>query len=123
MLLEVSCLFFSQARSTNEIEMQALLEFKSQVAENKREVLASWNNSSPPCNWIGVRCGRKQERVISLDLGGFKLAGVISPSIGNLSFLRSLNLADNSFGSIIPREMGMLFRLQYLNMVGYNMRI
>lgn len=100
---------------------QALLEFKSQVSENnKREVLASWNHSSPFCNWIGVTCGRRRERVISLNLGGFKLTGVISPSIGNLSFLRLLNLADNSFGSTIPQKVGRLFRLQYLNM-SYNL--
>ncbi|XP_024011446.1 LRR receptor-like serine/threonine-protein kinase EFR [Eutrema salsugineum] len=116
MLLEVITVVFAQSRFSNETDKKALLEFKSQVAENKREVLASWNNSSPVCNWIGVTCGHKQERVISLDLGGFKLAGVISPSIGNLSFLRLLNLADNSFGSTIPQEVGMLFRLQYLNM-------
>uniref|UniRef100_A0A1J3FC10 non-specific serine/threonine protein kinase n=2 Tax=Noccaea caerulescens TaxID=107243 RepID=A0A1J3FC10_NOCCA len=116
MLLEVFTLVFAQARFSNDTDMKALLEFKSQVAENKREVLASWNNSSPLCSWIGVTCGHKQERVISLDVGGFKLAGAISPSIGNLSFLRSLNLADNSFGSTIPQEVGMLFRLQYLNM-------
>ncbi|KAF8113426.1 hypothetical protein N665_0050s0076 [Sinapis alba] len=117
MLFEISTVVFAQkARFSSETDMKALLEFKSQAAENNSEVLSSWNNSSPLCNWTGVTCGRRQERVVSLDLGGFKLAGVISPSIGNLSFLRLLNLADNSFGSTIPGEVGMLFRLQYLNM-------
>ncbi|KAG7551356.1 Leucine-rich repeat typical subtype [Arabidopsis thaliana x Arabidopsis arenosa] len=120
LLLQVCCVVFAQARFSNETDMQALLEFKSQVSENKREVLASWNHSSPLCNWIGVICGRRQERVISLNLGGFKFTGVISPSIGNLSFLRFLNLGDNSFGSTIPQEVGRLFRLQYLNM-SYNL--
>jgi len=120
MLLQVCILVFAQARFSNETDMQALLEFKSQVTENKREVLASWNHSFPLCHWIGITCGRKQERVTSLDLGGFKLSGSISPSIGNLSFLRSLNLGDNSFQSNIPQEVGMLFRLRYLNM-SYNL--
>ncbi|XP_023636467.1 LRR receptor-like serine/threonine-protein kinase EFR [Capsella rubella] len=120
LLLQVCCVFFAEARFSNETDMKALLEFKSQVSENKRELLASWNHSSPFCNWIGVLCGRKEGRVISLDLGGFKLAGAISPSIGNFSFLRLLNLGDNSFGGIIPQEVGMLFRLQYLNM-SYNL--
>ncbi|EOA19917.1 hypothetical protein CARUB_v10000167mg, partial [Capsella rubella] len=96
LLLQVCCVFFAEARFSNETDMKALLEFKSQVSENKRELLASWNHSSPFCNWIGVLCGRKEGRVISLDLGGFKLAG------------------------IIPQEVGMLFRLQYLNM-SYNL--
>ncbi|XP_018446824.1 LRR receptor-like serine/threonine-protein kinase EFR isoform X2 [Raphanus sativus] len=117
MLLQVSTVVFAQPRFSSETDMRALLELKSQAAENNTEVLSSWNNSTPLCNWIGVTCGgRKQERVTSLDLGGFKLAGVISPSIGNLSFLRSLNLAENSFTSTIPPEVGMLFRLRYLNM-------
>lgn len=113
---EAFTVLFAQARFSSETDMKALLEFKSQAAENNTEVLSSWNSSSPLCSWTGVTCGRKRERVVSLDLGGFKLAGVISPSIGNLSFLRVLNLADNSFTSTIPGEVGMLFRLQYLNM-------
>ncbi|KAG2300030.1 hypothetical protein Bca52824_036502 [Brassica carinata] len=116
MFLQVFTVVFAQARFSSETDIKALLEFKSKAAENNSEVLSSWNNSSPLCNWTGVTCGRRRERVVSLDLGGFKLAGVISPSIGNLSFLRSLNLADNSFTSTIPREVGMLSRLQYLNM-------
>ncbi|KAL1189113.1 LRR receptor-like serine/threonine-protein kinase EFR [Cardamine amara subsp. amara] len=120
LLFEVCSVVFAQARFSNETDMEALLEFKSQVSENKRDVLASWNHSSPVCNWIGVTCGRRRERVISLDLGGFNLAGAISPSIGNLSFLRLLNLAENSFESTIPQELGKLFRLQYLNM-SYNL--
>ncbi|XP_010493149.1 PREDICTED: LRR receptor-like serine/threonine-protein kinase EFR [Camelina sativa] len=120
LLLHFCSVVFGQFRFSNETDMKALLEFKSQVSENKREVLSSWNHSSSYCNWIGVLCGRKERRVISLDLGGFKLAGTISPSIGNLSFLRLLNLGDNSFGSTIPQEVGMLHRLQYLNM-SYNL--
>ncbi|EFH53802.1 hypothetical protein ARALYDRAFT_905940 [Arabidopsis lyrata subsp. lyrata] len=104
---------------TDESDRQALLEFKSQVSEGKRDALSSWNNSFPLCSWKGVRCGRKHKRVTRLDLGGLQLGGVISPSIGNLSFLISLNLYDNSFGGTIPQEMGNLFRLQHLNM-SYN---
>ncbi|CAL9247275.1 unnamed protein product, partial [Arabidopsis halleri] len=101
---------------TDETDRQALLEFKSQVSEGKRGVLSSWNHSLPLCNWNGVTCGRKHKRVTRLDLGELQLGGVISPSIGNLSFLISLNLSDNSFGGTIPREVGNLFRLEHLDM-------
>ncbi|CAL9247340.1 unnamed protein product [Arabidopsis halleri] len=101
---------------TDESDRQALLEFKSQVSEGKRNALSSWNNSFPLCSWKGVRCGRKHKRVTLLDLNGLQLGGLISPSIGNLSFLISLNLSDNSFGGTIPREVGNLFRLHYLDM-------
>ncbi|EOA23533.1 hypothetical protein CARUB_v10016726mg [Capsella rubella] len=100
----------------DETDKQALLGFKSQVSVDKRALLSSWNQSFPLCNWTGVTCGRKHKRVTRLDLGGLRLGGVISPSIGNLSFLISLNLSDNSFGGTIPQEVGNLFRLKYLFM-------
>ncbi|CAL9247285.1 unnamed protein product [Arabidopsis halleri] len=116
-LLALSTLMLLEAyRFTDETDRQALLEFKSQVSEGKRDVLSSWNNSFPLCRWKGVRCGRKHKRVTLLDLNGLQLGGVISPSIGNLSFLISLNLSDNSFGGTIPREVGNLFRLEHLDM-------
>ncbi|CAF1952724.1 BnaCnng22800D [Brassica napus] len=97
-------------------DRQALLQLRSQVSEKKRVVLSSWNNSVPLCNWDKVRCGLKHKRVTGLNLGGLQLGGVISPYIGNLSFLISLNLSDNSFGGTIPHEVGSLLRLRYLSM-------
>ncbi|KAL1220199.1 putative LRR receptor-like serine/threonine-protein kinase [Cardamine amara subsp. amara] len=101
---------------SDETDKRALLEFKSHVYEGKKVVLSSWNNSFPVCNWKGVTCGRKHKRVTGLDLEGLQLGGVISPSIGNLSFLISLYLSNNSFGGTIPQEVGNLFRLEYLYM-------
>lgn len=101
---------------TYETDRQALLEFKSQVSEDTRLVLSSWNHSLPLCNWKGVSCGRKHKRVADLNLGGFQLDGVISSSIGNLSFLISLDLSNNSFVGTIPQKLGNLFRLKYLDM-------
>ncbi|EFH53624.1 predicted protein [Arabidopsis lyrata subsp. lyrata] len=101
---------------TDETDMQALLEFKSQISEEKIDVLSSWNHSFPLCSWTGITCGRKHKRVIGLDLKGLQLSGVISPYIGNLSFLIWLNLSDNSFGGTIPQEVGNLFRLKHLDM-------
>ncbi|KAG5575676.1 hypothetical protein H5410_055810 [Solanum commersonii] len=57
----------------------------------------SWNDSSHFCHWPGVTCGIKYQIVTHLNLKGKRLAGSISPYIGNLSFLNSLDLSDNSF--------------------------
>ncbi|KAJ4873455.1 Leucine-rich repeat protein kinase family protein [Raphanus sativus] len=103
-------------KNTYETDKQALLKFKSEVSEEKEVLLSSWNNSFSLCKWTGVTCGRKHKRVTGLDLGGFQLGGVISPFIGNLSFLISLDFNSNSFGGTIPQELGKLFRLQHLNM-------
>ncbi|KFK34132.1 hypothetical protein AALP_AA5G105200 [Arabis alpina] len=97
-------------------DRQALLEFKSQVSQDKRALLSSWNHSFPLCNWEGVTCGRKDKRVTHLELGSLQLGGVISPSIGNLSFLVTLDLYENFFGGNIPQEVGNMFRLEYLDL-------
>ncbi|EOA26156.1 hypothetical protein CARUB_v10019594mg [Capsella rubella] len=115
LLLACYALMLLEARVfTDETDRQALLEFKSQISEDKRVFLSSWNHSFTLCKWTGVTCGRKHKRVISLDLVGLQLGGIISPSIGNLSFLIYLDLSNNSFGGTIPQEFGNLFRLEYL---------
>ncbi|KAF8082707.1 hypothetical protein N665_0809s0009 [Sinapis alba] len=117
LFLSFSALMLLEALgNSEETDKQALLKFKSQISEEKKVLLSSWNNSFPLCKWTGVTCGRKHKRVTGLDLGEFQLGGVISPFIGNLSFLISLNFSDNSFGGTIPQELGNLFRLQYLDM-------
>ncbi|CAN7099475.1 unnamed protein product [Brassica rapa subsp. narinosa] len=109
--------FYCQASSfTDQTDKQALLEFQSNLSPSSRVSLASWNESFDLCNWIGVTCARKHKRVTTLNLSGMKLSGVISHSIGNLSFLTTLSLAHNSFHGSIPPEVGKLFRLQHLNL-------
>jgi LRR receptor-like serine/threonine-protein kinase EFR len=111
--------FSLAATLSNETDKHALLEFKSLIHDNP-SVLASWNESFQFCQWVGVTCGLKHQRVIGLNLKDQKLVGTISPHLGNLSFLRSLNLANNSFSGGIPSEVGHLIRLQNLNL-SYNL--
>lgn len=49
-----------------------------------------------------------------MDLQGSALRGSISPYIGNLSFLRWIDLKDNLLHGEIPREITHLFRLEAL---------
>ncbi|XP_058109300.1 probable LRR receptor-like serine/threonine-protein kinase At3g47570 [Magnolia sinica] len=51
-----------------------------------------------------------------LEPHGPQLVGHVSPHIGNLSFLRRINLSTNKFGGKIPQEIGRLFRLQILQL-------
>ncbi|XP_043687564.1 LRR receptor-like serine/threonine-protein kinase EFR [Telopea speciosissima] len=98
----------------NETDRLSLLEFKKQTYD-PYEALSSWNDSIHFCNWEGITCGhRHQQRVIRLDLQGKGLGGNISRSIGNLTFLHFLNIANNSFHGKIPQEVGNLIRLQYI---------
>ncbi|KAI3930053.1 hypothetical protein MKW92_014913 [Papaver armeniacum] len=103
--------------TTNETDRIALLAFKDGIDLDPFHVLNSWNISVNFCQWSGVTCGKKhQQRVVDLSLEGHSLMGSLSPSIGNLTFLRSINLAKSKFHGSIPQEVGGLFRLQYLNL-------
>ncbi|KAM4093813.1 hypothetical protein ACB094_06G147200 [Castanea mollissima] len=118
-LISLLCLqpTITAAAPTNETDHFALLKFKESVPQDPYNIFSSWNDSMHFCNWLGVKCGHRHQRVTVLDLQGHKLRGTLSPYIGNLSFLRSIILQNNSFYGKIPQEIGHLFRLQglYLN--------
>ncbi|KAJ9178331.1 hypothetical protein P3X46_010222 [Hevea brasiliensis] len=98
--------------SQNETDQLALLSFKAGIASDPHEIFNSWNHSLSFCQWYGITCSRRHQRVTSLVLEGQNLIGSVSPYIGNLSFLRILNLRNNTFKGQIPQEVGNLFRLQ-----------
>ncbi|KAI5321953.1 hypothetical protein L3X38_031025 [Prunus dulcis] len=101
----------------NVTDRLALLAIKAQIKQDPHNVLSSWNESIHFCSWHGVSCGRRhRQRVTRLDLQSQKLAGSLSPHIGNLSFLRELVLLNNSFSNKIPPEIGHLRRLQVLSL-------
>ncbi|PPS18635.1 hypothetical protein GOBAR_AA01937 [Gossypium barbadense] len=100
--------------SGNATDKQALLEFKAKITGDQLKVMESWNSSIHFCQWHGVTCGRKHQRVTKLELQSLKLSGSLSPHIGNMSFLRVLNLMDNSFYNQIPQSIGGLRRLETL---------
>ncbi|KAK2977743.1 hypothetical protein RJ640_010409 [Escallonia rubra] len=50
--------------------------------------------------------GRRHPRVTGFNLSGQGISGHVSPSIGNLSFLRFIELKGNSFVGEIPQEIG-----------------
>ncbi|XP_052181113.1 putative receptor-like protein kinase At3g47110 [Diospyros lotus] len=102
--------------SGNTSDHLALLAFKSKIIHDPEGVMDSWNNSVHFCNWQGVMCGNRHQRVTILDLHARRLTGFISPYIGNLSFLRVLRLNNNSFQGEIPPQVGNLFRLQELSL-------
>ncbi|TYG51689.1 hypothetical protein ES288_D10G279900v1 [Gossypium darwinii] len=100
----------------NDTDQQALLQCKAKITGDQLNIMESWNSSIHFCQWIGVTCGRKHQRVTKLKLRFLKLSGSLSPYIGNLSFLRELDLAANSFHNQIPQEIGGLRRLETLDL-------
>ncbi|KAK7247328.1 hypothetical protein RIF29_42209 [Crotalaria pallida] len=99
-----------------EIDKEALISFKSQLSDNTSHPLSSWSQNSSPCNWTGVLCNYLGQRVTGLDLSGLGLSGQLSPYIGNLTFLESLQLQGNQLTGVIPDQICNLLRLRVLNM-------
>ncbi|CAN0880419.1 Probable LRR receptor-like serine/threonine-protein kinase At3g47570 [Linum grandiflorum] len=103
------------ASANNETDRLALLEFSKAISSDPRGVLHSWNGSTHFCNWVGVSCNL-QQRVTSLVLNQLDLSGTLSPYIGNLTFLKAINLENNTFRGQIPQQIGKLVHLQELNL-------
>ncbi|KAJ1437404.1 Serine/threonine-protein kinase, active site [Sesbania bispinosa] len=101
--------------SGNETDLHALLDFKSRIVQDPFQIMSFWNDSIHHCNWIGITCNISNERVMQLSLEQLRLAGTLTPSIGNLTFLTTLNLLNNSFHGELPQELGRLLYLQHLN--------
>ncbi|KAG6674545.1 hypothetical protein I3842_15G047800 [Carya illinoinensis] len=120
----IICMFLGVESATLSLvtDKEALISFKSVISEDPSNHLSSWDKDTSPCNWTGVVCNKSGQRVVGLDLSGSRLVGSISPHIGNLSFIQSLQLQDNQLTGMLPDQIGNLFRLEVLN-ISFNNRI
>ncbi|KAK4728178.1 hypothetical protein R3W88_021166 [Solanum pinnatisectum] len=95
----------------------SLLAFKAQITSDPNGILSkNWTKGTHICNWIGISCSKKHQRVTSLVLKSFGFRGSIAKEIGNLSFLNFLEIGNNSFHGQIPNEIGSLRHLNYLSL-------
>ncbi|XP_047958002.1 putative receptor-like protein kinase At3g47110 isoform X4 [Salvia hispanica] len=101
-------------------DKNALISFKNSITSDPNAILSTnWSQNASVCYWIGVSCGLKHRRVTALNLPGYDLAGTVAPHLGNLSFLRYLDISSNSFTGTLPFELSKLRRLKVMN-VGAN---
>ncbi|KAL5732828.1 hypothetical protein ACOSQ2_032520 [Xanthoceras sorbifolium] len=107
---------------SNQTDEISLLAFKDSIIEDPHGALSSWNNSVNVCQWHGVKCGRRHQRVVELDLRSQRLVGSISPFIGNLSFLsqlsrlQNLNFSSNALQGEIPSNLSHCLDLRVINL-------
>ncbi|XP_057444881.1 probable LRR receptor-like serine/threonine-protein kinase At3g47570 [Lotus japonicus] len=117
LLFTLNTLFFTTAAASGKVADQfALLKFKEAISIDPYKILDSWNNSTHFCKWHGITCNPTNQSVTELNLPGYRLHGLISPHVGNLSSLRNLNLGNNSFYGNIPQELCHLHQLQLLRL-------
>ncbi|CAM8907193.1 unnamed protein product [Rhodiola kirilowii] len=118
----LSAILVSCSPSLSSNDRMALMAFRDEfigsIIPSDGSPLNSWNASLHFCQWQGVTCGKRHRRVTVLDLVKQKLDGVLTTSIGNLTFLRELYLTNNTLHGEIPKEIGKLGRLQYLYLDG-----
>ncbi|KAL2514807.1 LRR receptor-like serine/threonine-protein kinase FLS2 [Forsythia ovata] len=102
-------------------DQEALVAFKTRIISDPNNILVNnWSTNTSICNWIGVSCSRKWQRVTALDFSNFSFSGTIAPHLGNLTFLSYLNIGSNNFTGIIPLELSHLRRLKEINMGSNN---
>ncbi|KAK4263927.1 hypothetical protein QN277_029277 [Acacia crassicarpa] len=101
---------------SNETDRLSLIKFKESIYKDPYRIMDSWNSSTHFCDWHGISCSHKHHRVTHLILKRYQLSGTISPFIGNLSFLRIIDLQNNNFHGEIPKDLGRLFRLEILHL-------
>ncbi|KAF8032602.1 hypothetical protein BT93_D1500 [Corymbia citriodora subsp. variegata] len=94
-----------------------LLEVKKSFRDVDN-VLYDWTDSpsSDYCVWRGVSCDNVTFNVVALNLTGLNLDGEISPSIGDLKGLQSLDLSRNRLTGQIPDEIGDCSSLRNLDL-------
>ncbi|CAL2225825.1 unnamed protein product [Prunus armeniaca] len=117
-LLHYSCFLQSAISSStsNFTDQSALLAIQSKLSFDPTNIVlgGNWTTKTSFCNWVGVFCSKRRQRVTALKLSYMALQGTISPHIGNLSFLVSLHLQNNSFFGPLPNEISRLHRLRSL---------
>ncbi|KAL1348313.1 hypothetical protein HN51_024313 [Arachis hypogaea] len=107
---------------SSETDKMALLALKDKLINGDPHALPSWNQSLHFCKWQGVTCSRRRMRVSAVQLPNQYWGGTLAPSLGNLTFLRVINLTNTHLHGDIPRELGHLKRLQILDLSNNNLQ-
>ncbi|KAI5346942.1 hypothetical protein L3X38_014821 [Prunus dulcis] len=109
-------LLFPFASPLND-EGKALMSIKASFS-NVANVLLDWNDAHDEdfCSWRGVFCDNVTLSVASLNLSNLNLGGEISPAIGDLGNLQSIDLQGNKLTGQIPDEIGNCASLMHLDL-------
>ncbi|XP_047323123.1 LRR receptor-like serine/threonine-protein kinase ERL2 [Impatiens glandulifera] len=120
-LLLFFALFSLASPLTHHDQGEALMALKASF-RNDANMLLDWDNEQNGdfCSWKGVICDNISPFVVSLNLSNLNLGGEISPAIGDLKNLQSVDLRGNKLTGQVPDEIGDCTSLRFLDL-SYNM--
>ncbi|CAH9092651.1 unnamed protein product [Cuscuta epithymum] len=96
-------------------EVQALIGIKAAL-KDPNGILDKWDGTAvDPCSWNMVTCS-DEGLVIGLGIPSLDLSGNLSPTIGNLTNIKFLELRNNNITGAIPVEIGQLSNLNTLDL-------
>uniref|UniRef100_A0A5B7AKC6 Protein kinase domain-containing protein n=1 Tax=Davidia involucrata TaxID=16924 RepID=A0A5B7AKC6_DAVIN len=97
-------------------DVLGLIVFKADVKDPNGK-LVSWNEEDDsPCNWVGVKCNPRSNRVSELVLDGFALSGRIGRGLLQLQSIRKLSLAKNNLTGNISLSLAQLENLGVIDL-------
>ncbi|CAK9133696.1 unnamed protein product [Ilex paraguariensis] len=97
-------------------DVLGLIVFKADIQDPEGR-LVSWNEEDDsPCNWNGVKCNPRSNRVFDVVLDGFSLSGKIGRGLLQLHFLRKLSLAKNNLTGSISLSLAQLTNLRVIDL-------
>uniref|UniRef100_A0A0D9XRE3 Protein kinase domain-containing protein n=1 Tax=Leersia perrieri TaxID=77586 RepID=A0A0D9XRE3_9ORYZ len=109
---------------------EALLALKTAVTDDPSGALSAWSDAdADPCRWPGVTCANVTSsssspggpRVVGVAVAGKNLTGYIPSVLGNLPFLRRLNLHGNRLSGTVPPSLSNATALHSLFLYGNNL--
>ncbi|XP_076904151.1 receptor-like protein kinase 7 [Bidens hawaiensis] len=91
-----------------------LLKFKTNLSSSNTQLLTTWNENNPVCDFTGITCDNKNT-VIGINLSEQKLAGTVDfDSICSLQSLQTLSIGDNLLHGTISSNISHCTNLQHL---------
>ncbi|KAL5570604.1 hypothetical protein UlMin_027179 [Ulmus minor] len=104
----------------SETDRLAFLDIKKSLSGDPKGVLSSWNDSVHFCNWNGITCSHRHQRITGMNLQSYDidnlLEGKIPANSSYCSELTILNLRSNRLTGMIPSKLGSLVNLEVLNL-------
>ncbi|GAA0150382.1 transmembrane signal receptor [Lithospermum erythrorhizon] len=97
-------------------DVLGLIVFKADLKDPQGK-LVSWNeDDDTPCNWFGVKCSPRSNRVSDLVLDGLNLSGKLGRGLLQLHFLQRLSLAKNNISGTLTLRLDQLSNLRTLDL-------